>query len=130
LCARAAARGWGVRYEPGLAVTHHQPLHARAVPAHLRLITRHALLTYARKHWSPWQLRALGGVVRFEAVLRGWAAVLRGDADAAGTFAALRNLARELTHGDADAARRELLRVVRQQEDRLAPAPIGRHPRP
>jgi GT2 family glycosyltransferase len=130
LCARAAACGWRVRYEPDLAITHHHPLHGRPVPAHLRLITRHALLTYARKHWPRWQRRVLGSLVRFEAVLRGWAAVLRGDGEAAGVFAVLRNLARELTHGDPGAARRELLRVVRRQEDSLAAPPLRRHPRP
>jgi GT2 family glycosyltransferase len=130
LCARAAARGWRVCYEPGLAVTHHRPLHGREVPAHLRLITRHALLTYARKHWSRWSLRMLGGVVRFEAMLRGWAAVLRGDGTAAAVCAVQRNLAREMTHGDPATARRELLRVVRQQEKRLAATPLDRHPQP
>jgi N-acetylglucosaminyl-diphospho-decaprenol L-rhamnosyltransferase len=127
LCARAAERGWRVRYEPSLAITHHQPLHARAVPAHLRLITRHALLTYARKHWKTWQLRMLGGIVRFEALLRGWWAVRRGDEVAAGVFAALRNLARDLTHGDAAAARRTLLHMVREQEKRLAATAVDCH---
>ena len=128
LCARATERGWRVRYEPGLAVTHHQPLHARTVPAHLRLITRHALLTYARKHWQTWQLRLLGGIVRFEALLRGWWAVRRGDETAASTFAALRNLTVDLTHGDASAARRKLLHIVREQEKHLAASPVDRHP--
>ena len=127
LCARAAERGWNVTYEPSLAVTHHQPLHARTVPAHLRLITRHALLTYARKHWKPWQARMLGGVVRFEALLRGWWAVRRGDENAAGVYTALRNLTHDLTHDDAAAARRRLLHVVRQQEKCLAAPPVDRH---
>jgi GT2 family glycosyltransferase len=130
LCARAAARGWSVRYEPSLAVTHHQPLHARTVPAHLRLITRHALLTYARKHWKPWQVHVLGGMVRFEALLRGWWAVRRGDEAAAGIYAALRNLTNDLAHDDAAAARRKLLRVVRQQEQQLATATVRRHSQP
>jgi N-acetylglucosaminyl-diphospho-decaprenol L-rhamnosyltransferase len=127
LCARAAERGWSVCYEPGLAVTHHQPLHARDVPAHLRLITRHALLTYARKHWKPWQVQILGGVVRFEALLRGWWAVRRGDATAASVFATLRTLTTDLTRDAARAARRKLLAVVRQQEKRLAASPVDRH---
>src|SRR5262249_23879658 len=130
LCSRAAERGWSVYYEPSLAVTHHQPLHARTVPAHLRLITRHALLTYARKHWKSWQMRVLGGVVRFEALLRGWWAVRRGDEAAAGIYAALRNLTNDLIRDEAAAARRKLLRVVRQQEKHLAASPVNRHSQP
>jgi N-acetylglucosaminyl-diphospho-decaprenol L-rhamnosyltransferase len=130
LCARAAERGWRVCYEPSLAVTHHQPLHARTVPAHLRLITRHALLTYARKHWKAWQLRMLGSIVRFEALLRGWWAVRRGDEIAAGVFAALRNLARDLIQGNAAAARRTLLHMVQEQEKRLAAAAVDCHSQP
>jgi GT2 family glycosyltransferase len=127
LCARAAERGWSVTYEPSLAVTHHQPLHARTVPAHLRLITRHALLTYARKHWQAWQVRSLGSVVAFEALLRGWWAVRRGDETAAGVYAALRNLTHDLTHDNPGAARRKLLDVVRQQEKHLAASAVHRH---
>ena len=51
-------------YEPAPVGHHHHPLHGRAVPPHLRLITRHALLTYARKHWPRWQFRLPGGIVR------------------------------------------------------------------
>src|SRR5207244_6123700 len=58
-CRRAAAAGWGVWFDPALEVTHHWPLHARRVPAPLRLITRHALLTYARRYWPAWQARLL-----------------------------------------------------------------------
>jgi N-acetylglucosaminyl-diphospho-decaprenol L-rhamnosyltransferase len=126
LCARAAECGYTVRYEPGLAITHHQPLHARPVPAHLRLITRHALLTYARKHWKPWQLRVLGGVVRFEAILRCLWAARRGDRTAAGIYTALGQITNNLTQGNISAARRLLRGVVRQQEDRLAAAAIHR----
>src|SRR5262249_37438487 len=46
LCRRARFQGWDVCFEPGLTLVHHQPFHARRIPAHLRLITRHALLTY------------------------------------------------------------------------------------
>ncbi len=81
-CQRARDGGWGVWYEPSLQVTHHFPLHTRAVPAPLRLVTRHALLTYAKKHWAGWQARVLGGVVWAEAKLRGLLA--RWNHDAAG----------------------------------------------
>ncbi len=64
LCRRARDQGWSVAFEPALSVVHHHPLHGRDVPAHLRLITRHALLTYARKHWPGWQFQMLGRIVR------------------------------------------------------------------
>lgn len=91
-CRRAAAAGWSVWYDPGLEVVHHWPLHARPVPAPLRLMTRHALLTYARKHWSRWQSGLLAGVVWAEAGLRSLWARLRGNRDAAHAYADLRRL--------------------------------------
>ena len=104
-CRRAEKHGWSVWYDPALEVTHHWPLHARRVPAPLRLITRHALLTYARKHWSRWQARLLTGVVRTEAGLRrGWA-WLRGDADAARCYAELGRLIGDVVRGRDGAAR-------------------------
>src|SRR5262249_40917766 len=45
LCRRARAAGWTVWYAPAVRVTHFRPLHTRPVPAPLRLVTRHALLT-------------------------------------------------------------------------------------
>ena len=57
-------------YEPAVRATHYRPLHTRSVSAPLRLMTRHALLTYAAKHWPNWQFRLLGGLVWFEAGLR------------------------------------------------------------
>ena len=69
-CRRAREQGWSVWYDPAVRVTHHWPLHARRLPAPLRLMTRHALLTYSRKHWSWWQARTMAGVVWWEASLR------------------------------------------------------------
>ncbi len=66
-CKRAAEPGWRVWFDPALEVTHHWPLHARRVPPPLRLVTRHALLTYAKRHWAGWQARLLSGVVWAEA---------------------------------------------------------------
>jgi GT2 family glycosyltransferase len=130
LCRRARGRGWAVAYEPGLSVVHHHPLHARAVPPHLRLITRHALLTYARKHWARWQFRLLGHVVRLEAWFRRWRARRAGDADTARTFAALGRVARDLLGDRPEEAGRRLLRMVRRQEESLATLPLRRHPQP
>jgi GT2 family glycosyltransferase len=103
-CRRAAERGWGVWFDPGPEVTHHWPLHARRVPAPLRLITRHALLTYARRHWSGWQSRFLGGAIWTEATLRQLWAAARGDADAARCHAELRRLVGDLRAGRDRAA--------------------------
>ena len=69
-CRRARAAGWSVWYEPKLGAVHHSPLHARSVPPPLRLITRHALLTYAHRHWPAWQSRLLGSIIWAEACIR------------------------------------------------------------
>lgn len=107
-CRRAASAGWSVWYDPGLEVTHHWPLHARRVPAPLRLMTRHALLTYARKHWSRWQAGALAGLIWAEASLRqGWAAV-RGDRDSARCHGELRRLVGDVCQGREPDARKRI----------------------
>lgn len=103
-CRRAAGAGWQVWFDPGLEVTHHWPLHARRVPPPLRLITRHALLTYARRHWPGWQARVLSGVVWAEAGVRqAWAAA-RGAGDDARCFAHLRKLVGDVAAGRSGAA--------------------------
>jgi GT2 family glycosyltransferase len=130
LCRRARGRGWSVLFDPGPSAVHHDPLHARAVPAHLRLITRHALLTYARKHWPGWQFRALAGVVRAEAWLRRLGAALRGRAGEVRAFTDLGALAAELAAGRADAAGRRLLRALRREEERRAAAAVRRRAEP
>ena len=127
LCQRARAHGWSVWFEPSLSVVHHNPLHLRAVPPHLRLFTRHSLLTYARKHWPGWQFQLLAGIVRAEARLRrGWAR-WRGDASAAARFGELGVIAADLAHGRLRAARRRLNRVVLQEEQRLVGRPVDYH---
>lgn len=123
LCQRARAAGWQVVHEPTLTVTHHHPLHGREVPAHLRFITRHALLTYARKHWSPWQLRLLAGVVGVEGWLRSLWAGLCGRRTEAGIFQELSAVAADLAAGRTAAAERRLQRIVRQHEEQAGDAP-------
>jgi GT2 family glycosyltransferase len=133
LCRRARERGWTVWYEPTPSAVHHHPLHGREVPAHLRVITRHALLTYARKHWPPGPFRALAGIVRVEAWLRRLGARWRGDAGAARDFAELGRVAADLARGRAAGAGRRVQRVVRRQEGRRADAcagPVDRGPQP
>jgi GT2 family glycosyltransferase len=129
-CRRARAAGWAVAYEPSPSAIHHSPLHARAVPPHIRLVTRHALLTYARKHWPAWQATALAGVVRLEAWARCVAARLSGDADAATVFGELAGLAADLGRGRTREAWRRLRRVVRRQEGGMIsqPSPAAEQP--
>ena len=119
LCRRATERGWSVWYEPALTVTHHRPLHARSVPAHLRLFTRHASLTYARKHWPGWHARGSARLVRLAAGLRRRLAMWRGDTDAAATLATLQEIAADLASNRSDAARDRLRQFVRRREAQL-----------
>jgi N-acetylglucosaminyl-diphospho-decaprenol L-rhamnosyltransferase len=126
LCARAAALGWQVRHDPALVVTHHHPLHARAVPPPLRLITRHALLTYAHKHWPAAHQRLLARIVGWEAWLRRLRASWRGDADAAKVFGVLRKMAADFVNGNGRRAGTRLLRKLRREEEPSASA-VGRY---
>jgi N-acetylglucosaminyl-diphospho-decaprenol L-rhamnosyltransferase len=130
LCRRARSRGWSVWYEPSLCAIHHHPLHAREVPAPLRLITRHALLTYAAKHWPAWQFRLLAGIVRLEAWWRGRRAARAGDASGAGLFREMGRVAADLAGGRVRRAGQRLLRVVRRQEEWRAASSLHRNPQP
>jgi N-acetylglucosaminyl-diphospho-decaprenol L-rhamnosyltransferase len=78
-CRRAWQAGWSVCYEPDLRLTHFSPLHTRPVPPELRLMTRHALLTYAEKYWGGWRRAALASVVWFEALARQVKAIATGS---------------------------------------------------
>jgi GT2 family glycosyltransferase len=130
LCRRAGAAGWTVWFEPAPSAIHHHPLHGRPVPAHLRVITRHALLSYARKHWSNWQFRALAWLVRAEAWLRQLWCHRAGDADALQAFANLGAIAADLAGGRRRAAGARLQRMVRQEEYRRAAPALYRDPQP
>jgi GT2 family glycosyltransferase len=121
LCRRARERGWGVWYDPAVTAVHHQPLHRRMVPPHLRLITRHALLSYAGKHWPAWQARLLAALVRVEAWVRKRHAHAAGDRGARRIFKALGQTAREFAAGRVDAASQRLLRLVRRLEEQINP---------
>jgi GT2 family glycosyltransferase len=116
LCRRAHARGWSVWHEPNLWATHHRPLHGRLLSSWLCVLTRHALLTYARKHWPGWQFRILAGMVWVEALLRRGKARWRGDRDSARLFARLKRITGDLFHDRPRRARQRLLRMVRRFE--------------
>jgi GT2 family glycosyltransferase len=120
LCRRARAAGWAVLHEPCLQVVHHRPLHRRKVSPHLRVLTRHALLTYAAKHWPSWQARFLSGIVALEAWGRRWHARSQARRGAAALFGELGRLALDMACGRAIQARRRLDRVVRREERRRA----------
>jgi GT2 family glycosyltransferase len=120
LCLRAREREWSVWYEPGVRATHHHPLQDRPVPAAMRLITRHALLTYGVKHWPSMHLQLLAGLIGAEAWLRRWWAWRRGDMVAAEHLNDLRALALDVAQGRRRFARRRLEAVVRAEERRRA----------
>jgi N-acetylglucosaminyl-diphospho-decaprenol L-rhamnosyltransferase len=120
LCRRARAKGWSVWYEPAIQAVHHNPLHIRQVPAYLRMLTRHALLTYAAKHWPGWQLRLMAGLVELEARLRRHWARRKQDEIAASLFDQLRAMAADVRKGHLDAARQRLDRTVRREERKRA----------
>ena len=102
---------WHVlRFEPGVPVTHYHPLHSRRVPPALRVVTRHALLTYAAKHWPSWQFRVLGAVVALESLARGTVAHCCGLFDAAAHYRRLSALVGDLLAGRTVRARQHLLR--------------------
>ncbi len=130
LCRRARAQGWAVRFDPAVAVVHRRPLQDRAVPPHVRMFTRHSLLTYAGKHWSTWQPRALAVLIWAEAVLRRFLARWRGERRAARVFAVMAEVAADLGRGRTEDARRRLDRVARQEERRLATRAVRRRAEP
>lgn len=124
-CQRARAAGWSVWYEPDLQVTHHFPLHTRSVPAPLRLVTRHALLTYSRKHWPGWQTRLLAAIVWSEAGARELLARARRQPSAADCYRQLRHLVGDVLqnrHGPIA----DRIRYAARQLDPIAAAHDGR----
>lgn len=116
-CLRAREAGWGVWHEPRLEVTHHSPLHTREVPAALRLITRHALVTFGAKHWPGWQRRLLGGLVWLEATARRRWAWLRGRPEAAAFHGELCRLVGDWAGGRDHAVRRRIRRAADALQD-------------
>jgi GT2 family glycosyltransferase len=119
LCRRAGERGWSVGYEPRLPVVHHNPLHSRPVPAALRLVLRHSLLTYAAKHWPAWQARLLGRIVQLESAVRRLWAWWRGDHHDANLERELHLLVQDCLRGRRDSARARLDRVVHRKDLRM-----------
>jgi len=121
LCRRARDRGWLVGYEPGLRAIHHRPLHARSLAVSMRVLTRHALLTYASKHWPAWQFHLLARIVKAEAMVRNQWKRWKGDYQKADQFAVLEAITSEMARGNSRQARRRLLHFIRKHERNSAP---------
>lgn len=84
------------------------------MPAALRLVTRHSLLTYASKHWAGWQYQVLARLIRLEAWFRRVGAAWRGDSRQAFCFQELGLLTQEMASGQESEARTRLDRVIRR----------------
>jgi len=78
LCRSARDHGWGVEFDPSVAVVHLRPLQNRPISPKMRVITRHSKLLYFRKHLPAWQFAALTATVRLESKLREAVARARG----------------------------------------------------
>ena len=119
LCRRAAERGWSVWFDPGPTIVHHHPLHQRAVPAVLRMVTRHSLMVYAKKHWPSWQFRTLNRIVQAEALLRSWNARRIGDLADARTFDTLGRICADMRNDDGQSAHERITNAVRRIDVRV-----------
>lgn len=135
-CHRATQAGWEVWFDPRLSVTHHWPLHARSVPAPLRLITRHALLTYAGRYWPRWQANFLARLIRIEAAWRQLVATVFGQKLPAQIYRELRQLVGDILAGrKAEQAARLrfaagfLPPIAAEQDNRSYEAPVPPAPR-
>jgi hypothetical protein len=125
LCRRARQMGWTVRFEPAVSLRHHRPLHIRTVAPHIRLFARHALLTYAAKHWWGWQMGMLAVLIWIEALLR-----RRGRGRTATVFRILAEIASHMFRGHDQLAVQSVARVARQEERRLETRTVHRHSQP
>lgn len=109
LCRRARNVGWTVWHEPSIRVKHYHPLHSRTVEPALRLITRHALLTYAAKHWRALPYHILARLIRTEARYRKMVARLRRETESIEHYGRLDRLCRDLVDGRSVRARHQLI---------------------
>jgi GT2 family glycosyltransferase len=115
LCIRARAAGWTVWHDPRLAVQHHRPLHSRRVPAWLRLLTRHALLRFAFKHWPQWEFQAICGLVAIEARARALRAKLDHRTSAARIFRLQQRVTADCRAGRWEEAFRKVWKVAQRR---------------
>jgi N-acetylglucosaminyl-diphospho-decaprenol L-rhamnosyltransferase len=111
-CRRATAQGWKVVQDRGVTAVHHHPLHRRKVPPHLRVATRMALHTYARKHWSKVPFALISLVLLSEAMLFQISARLRGNWGLEAWWASLGQLIRDASFGKPAKATRRLFSLL------------------
>jgi GT2 family glycosyltransferase len=121
-CRRARERGWMVGYEPSLRIIHHRPLHSRALAVPMRVLTRHALLTYALKHWPAWQFHLLARIVKAEAGIRNQWKRWRGEYQKAAQYRVLEAIAADFASGNSKQARQRLFHFIRKHEPASTPA--------
>jgi len=112
LCKRISKAGYDVCYEPSLAVVHHAPIHVRRVPPRLRVITRQALMTYARKHWSKRESIWMCRLIRAEAFARGLWSRFLGDSRAVKWYDRLARYSKLMSSGSLSKARVEFLAAL------------------
>ncbi len=112
LCLRAARKGWDIFYEPKLKVTHHTPLHMRSVPAPLRLMTRHALLIFSKKHWPRWQTYLLSSIIWLEAFLKQIKNAISGQVEEARFYHELRKLVLDVLHHRKEKAHQRIYQAA------------------
>jgi len=115
LCRRVRAAGWQVWHDPSLELIHHHPLHLRPVPAHLRLMTRHSLLTYAFKHWPAWQFKVVCRLAAIDAIARRLWSSLVGRKRSAKIFGIQRAMANDCRKGFFHRAYRRVWQVAQLQ---------------
>jgi len=107
-CLRARRNGWKVLFDPTLELVHHTPLHRRRVHPAMRLITRHALLTFACAHWRRSHALGLAGVMWVESWVRQFASLFSARTDEARTHASLRRMLVEVVGGRERAIRQRI----------------------
>jgi len=113
LCRRARSQGWAVCYEPAVEAVHLDPLQNRPLTAPMRAITRHASLTYFRKHLPAWQFLVLAQIVRAESWILHRLAWLRGKVDDLQIARQIRGICKDLMRDDVTGARARLEFVLK-----------------
>lgn len=113
LCRRAIDAGWAVCYEPHVIARHMEPLQNRNLTEPMRVITRHAALTYFMKHLSRWQFRGLASIVKLEARLRRTWHRLRRQSRQVEMMNCLIEITQFLEQGDETQARQTLDHLLR-----------------
>jgi N-acetylglucosaminyl-diphospho-decaprenol L-rhamnosyltransferase len=99
LCRSADRGGWGVEFDPEVAVVHLRPLQNRPISPKMRVVTRHSKLLYFRKHLPSWQFAALDATVRLESKVREAVARARGRSREARSWRLVGRVAKLLAAG-------------------------------